>query len=106
MKSARTAPPGDNRATWATAFEAAPLTKPPALRGVSDLRLKLSIFSRFDSFVTYFVTYPLPAEVREGLKSRSLGFRLNMRVTLQHSRTHMPGDVHDYPIQRPCFTLG
>jgi hypothetical protein len=37
MKSARTAPPGDNRATWATAFEAAPLTKPPALRGVSDL---------------------------------------------------------------------
>ena len=28
---------GYNRATWATAFEAAPLTKPPASRGVSDL---------------------------------------------------------------------
>jgi hypothetical protein len=40
MKSARTAPPGDNRATWATAFEAAPLTKPPALRGVSDCVLE------------------------------------------------------------------
>jgi hypothetical protein len=37
MKPPHTALLGDNRATWATAFEAAPLTKPPALRGVSDL---------------------------------------------------------------------
>jgi len=41
MKPPPTALPADNRAAWATAFEAAPLTKPPALRGVSDLQVQL-----------------------------------------------------------------